>query len=141
MWLRRKGHTDLKPFESNISSQKFENAAKENNNENLIVNTKDDIFMNDPPCDTCQGLQGEHERECSTLKDLMNRYVPVKNNYYPIVPFPQDIKQNAIEKYLKIYSTHKCAKCKEFSFKDDRTNFFYCSNYFVQFTLLNAEFR
>ena len=119
-----------------------EDVRNENNNKYVeeTVNTDDDVFNKDPPLVSAKDLKAKGNG--SKYERLMKDFVPVKSQFFPIIPLPQNIEQRAIEKYLEIFGTHKCSDCKEFKFNDKkRSTFYYCKNYFIQFTLLNAEFR
>ena len=71
-----------------------------------------------------------HDDGCSNLKKLLQDYIPVKLNHYPVMPFPFQVKQQAID------------KSKKLELKDRKIrSVLYCKYHYKQFVLLNVEYN
>jgi hypothetical protein len=106
----------------------------------IIEEVNDTPPSKDEPCNVCKKAV-EHSGDCSVLKKLLEDYIPVKTNNYPMMPFPYQVNQQAIKRYMAIFGDHRCRECRELELEDiQMMSVPYCKNHYIQLVLLNAEY-
>jgi DNA repair exonuclease SbcCD ATPase subunit len=106
------------------SLKSAEDSSSTDHNENEIVEVETKTLETKTPeaepilatCSACHET-GLHSDGCSNLKKFLEDYIPVKYHHHPMMPFPHQVKKQALNRYFSFFGKHQCIDCKQMELK------------------------